>query len=124
MIAVIGVLFIDLPGEAHDVAETLLADAGTANQCKVPGIGAPFGRFRLDLLSVHGTPARFAAGKLPDGLPTGTPFDGIYLGTANGWIVIYEKGTRGAPDRVLRLPSSSGASIIVDAGLPNCPGVH
>ncbi len=124
VIAVIGVLFIDLPGDAHNVAETLLADAGTPSQCKVPGIGAPFGRFRLDLLSVHGTPARFAAAKLPSGLPTGTPFDGIYLGTANGWIVIYEKGSDGAPDRVLRLPASSGASIIVDAGLPNCPGVH
>lgn len=123
VLAVIGVLFVDLPGDAHDVATTLLKDAGTRKECKVPGVGAPFGRFRLDLLNVRGIPATFAVAALPRGLPSRRPFDGIYLGSANGWIVIYQKidDSRG---RILRIPSSSGASIIVDGRLPNCDGVH
>lgn len=123
VLAVIGVLFVDLPGDAHDVATTLLKDAATKNECKVPGLGAPLGRFRLDLLNVRGIPAKFAVDKLPAGLPSRRPFDGIYLGSANGWIVIYQKINE-SKGRVLRIPTSSGASIIVDAGLPNCEGVH
>ena len=123
VIAVIGVLFIDLPGDAHDVARTLLKEAGTKNECKVPGIGAPLGRFRLDLLNVRGIPATFAVATLPRGLPSQRPFDGIYLGSANGWIVIYQKVNE-SKGRILRIPNSSGASIIVDARLPNCEGVH
>ena len=123
VLAVIGVLFVDLPGDAHDVATTLLDNAGTRNECKVPGMGAPVGRFRLDLLNVRGIPATFAVSTLPHGLPSRRPFGGIYLGTANGWIVIYQK-ISDSKGRVLRIPTSSGASIIVDAGLPNCNGVH
>lgn len=123
VLAVIGVLFIDLPGDAHSVAATLLKDAGTTKECKVPGIGAPLGRFRLDLLNVRGIPAKFAVASLPLGLPDQRPFDGIYLGSANGWIVIYQKITE-SKGRILRIPSSSAASIIVDAELPNCEGVH
>ena len=123
VLAVIGVLFVDLPGDAHDVATTLLKNAGTRKECKVPGLGAPLGRFRLDLLNVRGIPATFAVATLPHGLPGRRPFAGIYLGSANGWIVIYEK-TGGSRGRILRIPSSSGASIIVDGQLPNCDGVH
>ena len=123
VLAVIGVLFVDLPGDAHNVATTLLRDAGTTKECKVPGVGAPLGRFRLDLLNVRGIPATFAVATLPRGLPSRLPFDGIYLGTANGWIVIYQKVSE-SKGRILRIPSSSGASIIVDGQLPNCDGVH
>ncbi len=123
VLAVIGVLFVDLPGDAHDVATTLLKDAGTGHECKVPSVGAPVGRFRLDLLNVRGIPAKFAVTTLPHGLPSRRPFDGIYLGSANGWIVIYQKITD-SKGSVLRIPTSSGTSIIVDAGLPNCEGVH
>ena len=123
VLAVIGVLFVDLPGDAHNVATTLLRDAGTTKECKVPGVGAPLGRFRLDLLNVRGIPATFAVATLPRGLPSRRPFDGIYLGTANGWIVIYQKVSE-SRGRILRIPSSSGASIIVDGQLPNCDGVH
>ena len=123
VLAVIGVLFVDLPGDAHDVATTLLDNAGTRNECKVPSVGAPVGRFRLDLLNVRGIPAKFAVATLPHGLPSRRPFDGIYLGSANGWIVIYQK-ISDSKGRVLRIPTSSGASIIVDAALPNCEGVH
>jgi hypothetical protein len=125
VIAVIGVLFVDLPGEAHDVAGALLKNAATNHKCKVPGIGAPLGRFRLDLLNVRGIPATFAV-DLPGGLPSQHRFGGIYLGTANGWIVIYQKFDKSdkSKGRILRIPTSSGVSIIVKGNLPNCKGVH
>jgi hypothetical protein len=120
VVAVVGVLFIDLPMDAHEVATKLLARANTQNECKVPAIGAPIDWFELDLLAVHALPAKFAVEKLPTGLPTERPFGGIYLGTANGSLVIYRKTTK----QVLRIPTASGVSIRIDAGLKGCPGVH
>jgi hypothetical protein len=120
VVAVVGVLFIDLPRDAHEVARKLLARVNTVRECKVPAIGAPIDWFELDLLGVHALPARFAADTLPKGLPEERPFSGVYLGTANGWLVIYRKTTR----QVLRIPASSGISVRVDAGLKGCPGVH
>jgi len=123
LLAVIGVLFVDLPDDAHKVATTALAMAGTPDACKVPAIGAPVGPFRLDVLSVHALPAEFAVATLPAGLPSHRPFAGVYLGSANGWLVVYEKVANTA-GRILRIPTSSGVSVIADAGLDNCPGVH
>jgi hypothetical protein len=45
------------------------------------------------------------------------------MGSANGWLVIYEK-VQNAAGRILRIPTSSGVSVIADAGVDNCPGVH
>jgi hypothetical protein len=45
---------------------------------------------------------------------------GIYLGTANGSLVIYRKTNR----QILRIPTSSGISVRVNAKLKGCPGVH
>lgn len=120
VVAVVGVLFIDLPLDAHEVATKLLARANTPSECKVSAIGAPIDWFELDLLAVHALPAMFAVGQLPTGLPTERPFGGIYLGTANGSLVIYRKTTK----QVLRIPTSSGVSVRIDAGLKGCPGVH
>jgi hypothetical protein len=123
LLAVIGVLFVDLPNDAHKVATTALKMAGTPDACKVPAIGAPIGRFRLDVLSVHALPAEFAVATLPAGLPSQRPFAGIYLGTSNGWLVVYEKLSK-TEGRILRIPTSSGVSVIANAKLGNCPGVH
>jgi hypothetical protein len=120
VVAVVGVLFIDLPRDAHEVAKKLLARVNTVRECKVPAIGAPIDWFELDLLAVHALPASFATGTPTKGLPEERPFRGVYLGTANGWLVIYRKTTR----QVLRIPASSGISVRVDAGLKGCPGVH
>jgi len=69
LLAVIGVLFVDLPDDAHKVATTALAMAGTPDACKVPAIGAPVGPFRLDVLSVHALPAEFAVAGAAAGWP-------------------------------------------------------
>jgi hypothetical protein len=120
VVAVVGVLFIDLPQDAHEVAMKLLARADTPLECKVPAMGAPINRFELDLLAVHALPATFAVDKLPDGLPAERPFSGIYLGTSDGSLVIYRKASK----QILRIPTSSGISVRLDAGLKGCPGVH
>src|SRR5262249_38786420 len=103
--AIVGVLFLDLPNDAQSVAETARAASNSANACEVTAIGAPTRLFELDLLTVRAIPATFAVDSLPPGvLADGQtpPFTGLYLGSADGLLIVYQKQTH----RILKIPSN------------------
>jgi hypothetical protein len=120
--AIIGVLFLDLPNDAQNVAETARAASDTADACEVTAIGAPTRLFELDLLTVRAIPATFAVDSLPPGVLAGgqtPPFSGLYLGSADGLLIVYQKQAH----RILKVPSN-GVTVVIDANMKGCPGTH
>lgn len=118
VVAVIGLLFFDLPDDAADAANCA---RGAAPQA-VRGIGAPWSGAHLILLDVQAQPATISwiSGHAPTGA-TPALFPALYLGTANGWVVVYRK-FRDHP-KVLRLPVS-GVVVNITADTETCKSAH
>ncbi len=112
--AVVGVTFLDLPSDAADAGRC----AATSPQ-SVPAINLPFPGVHLPVLAVHAQPARIGwlGSTPPANLPTAG--NAVFLGQANGAVVIYDRSTH----RAIRFPASD-LSIAVDAQSPTCPGAH
>jgi hypothetical protein len=111
--AVIGITVFDLPDDAAGAAR-----CARRHVQSVPSLNLPIGGVHLPILGVHAQPATVSwLGASTQPLPT--PENAVYLGQANGTIVLYDRETHQA----LRFPSGDLA-IRVDPRVRHCPGVH
>src|SRR5581483_5690087 len=100
IIAVVGLLLVDLPNDASSAAICVVKTPGYA----VKGIGAPLRFVHLILLDVYAQPATITwIGAQPPTSFDQNPFRGIYLGTSGATAIIYEQAD---PPRLLRIPAS------------------
>jgi hypothetical protein len=111
--AVIGLTIFDLPNDAAEAARCARQQARS-----VPSLNLPIAGVHLPILAVHAQPATVSwLGVSAQPLPTSK--DAVYLGEANGTVILYDRKTH----RALRYPAGDLA-IKVDATVQTCPGVH
>lgn len=116
IVAVVGLLLVDLPDDAARAARCVVGQGRLA----VKGIGAPVSFVHLTLLDVYAQPAAItwiSSTPPPDLERT---FDAVYLGTSGGWVVAYRKTT---PPHLVRIPAGD-VTVKIDPSITTCPEAH
>jgi hypothetical protein len=120
VVAVVGVLFIDLPLDAHEVATKLLARANTPSECKVSAIGAPDRLVRARPARCSCAPSDVRCREAANGASHGAPVR-WHLPRHRQWLArhLSEDEQTDPPH-----PDLKRISVRVNAKLKGCPGVH
>jgi hypothetical protein len=111
--AVVGITFIDLPTDAAQAGR-----CAATERKSVPALNLPLPGLHLPILSVHAQPASLTwlSGSPHGAIPSP---DIVYLGQANGSVVVYHRVSRKAS----RIPAGD-VVVSIDSTVPKCSGVH
>lgn len=117
VVAVVGLLLVDLPDDAAGAAACVVDNPSLA----VKGINAPIGFVHLMLLDVYAQPATITwiGSQPPVGIDQ-NPFSGVYLGTSNGTAVVYRPGS---PARLVRFPAGD-VTVTLNPRGKTCKQAH